>query len=157
MIHALSDIICRNSHQSFIQKSSIIVVIWCSHFWRPRTPCLWPLGTRSWEGLLCLETDRPRQTAHSLHLLQRRSHLRGQNRTEIIFLKIESYFFLCILRLRYLMNGWLACLCVASVSSQRMSWTAGCQQQKASWSCSRSSCHCEEERSSLVSAEHSHT
>lgn len=129
-----------------------------SHFWRLRTPCLLPLGMRSWEGLQCLWTYHPHQTSHSQYPLWCRSHLRRQTRHRLHFWNYISLVSTTVyFRSRNVMNGWLACLCVVSASSPRMSWAVGCQQQKASWSCSRSSCHCEEERSSLVSAEHSHT
>lgn len=139
------------------------VVIFSSHFWTLKTPCLWQLGMRSWEGLQCPGTDCPRQTSRRLNLPQRTGYLRAKIRNWIFFFyffaKKKNVWsgFLCVLVLGDLFNGWRACLCVAIASSQRKSWTAGCQQQTASWSCSRSSCHCGEERSSLVSDEHSHT
>lgn len=142
------------------QNSSVIYAMRRSHFWRPRTPCLWPLGTRSWAGPRCPERGRPHQTSHSPYPPRRRSHLGGQTGRWLLFLKwcksCFSLLFCVFWDWENLMNGWHSCLCVVSASSQ-MSSAACCQQQKASWSCSHSSCHCEEERSSLVSAEHSHT
>lgn len=118
---------------------------------------------RSWEGLPCPGTDCPHQTSRFQNLPQHTGYLRAKIRTWIIinFVQKRKIFYLSlsvsVLILGELHNGWRACLCVVIAFSQRKNWVTGCQQQTASWSCSRSSCHCGEKRSSLVSDEHSHT
>lgn len=148
-------------HFSFVDiKRDLWEWFFSSHFWTLKTPCLWPLGMRSWEGLRCPGTDCPRQTSRFRNPPQHTGYLR---------LKTENRFFICVRECeildlassvfqyyRIMLNGWLACLRVEIAASQRKSWKTACQQQKASWSCSRSSCHCGEERSSLISDEHSH-
>lgn len=77
------------------------------HFWRPKTPCLWPPGRRSSEGLRCPERGRRRQTSQSGRRLQLESHLRWRVRPtySLLWLHFSVYIF----RLwRNLMNVWLA-------------------------------------------------
>lgn len=83
---------------------------WCSHFSRLRTPCLWPLGMRSWEGLRCLWTYCPHQTSHSQCLLQRRSHLRRQTGRRLSFWNYISHVLTTVYFKTEKSDEWLACL-----------------------------------------------
>lgn len=65
-----------------------------SRFWKLRTPCLWPLGMRSWEDPQCLETNHLHQTSCSLHQHQQLFLGEKQNKL-IVFAGIFYVFFGC--------------------------------------------------------------